>query len=136
VNHRGRRVADQVKDASDEDRLIGGLVGSAAGVGDRVVDGARYSFGQSLSVDFMSLAGGLLALGATYMAVKNDADERVLTMTTAVGTAVGYALSVGTQPRGGRPERVKSFGLNVMPYVLPSRGGLGFAPRLSASMRF
>jgi hypothetical protein len=77
--------------------MAGGLAGLA--IGDRMVAGTEFSFGQSVVVDFSTVAFGLMGLGVGLIVQPgNSSDDRDQVLTTCsslgsvLGLAVGYSM--------------------------------------------
>jgi hypothetical protein len=122
--------------SNDDRQVTASMAGTAVGllIGDRIVDGAGYSFGQSVSVDFVTVAGALMG-GSIAVLVDDAADfdddlaPRVITLAGAIG---GYAFGIGTQARGGRPAKTSSLKLGVEPRWVQSDHGSEMVPHVVA----
>ena len=78
------------------------MAGSAAGlwIGNRVLADRSLSGGEGALVLAGHVAGGLGALGVTYLLAGEEADELVYMATSAVGSAAGSLLTLGAVSRG------------------------------------
>ncbi len=125
-------------ETDDEAVIAASMAGAAVGlvVGDRIVDGAGYSFGQSVSVDFVTLSGGLigLSIAALVESSNDDFDEQMTSTITALGAIGGYAGGIATQARGGRPARQSSLRLGVEPRWVSAHGGNEMVPHVVARL--
>lgn len=92
-------------DGGREDRyaaalLLGGIGGIAAG--ERLFRRESFSGSDGLLVNAGHLAGGLTALGLTWLAVGDDAENELLYLTTtALGSAAGFTLTYRALSRAG-----------------------------------
>ena len=78
------------------------IAGSAAGLylGNRFLAARSLSGGDGALVLAGHVAGGLGALGLTYLAAGDDADALVYITTSAIGSDAGSLLTLGAVTRG------------------------------------
>jgi hypothetical protein len=108
------------------------MAASAAGlaVGDRLVRGTEFSFGQSIIVDVGTIGGALFCLGIGTL----SSNERIAWASTAAGGVLGYWLSYRGQShaarRAGADRTSWQFDLAPVP---PTR--LGAKPGVALTLR-
>lgn len=105
--------------------MAGGVVGLA--IGDRLVSGTQFTFGQSVVVDVSTVAGGLMGLGVGFILPQGDSGEHqdeVLTTSSSIGTMLGFALGYSLQldqARAANADR-SSWRLELSPTPPLARG--------------
>lgn len=127
---------------SDSDRdtwyagglLAGGVAGIA--VGERLFRDQSFSGGDGLLLNAGHVAGGLTALGLTWLAVGDEAEDELLYVTTtALGSAAGFALTYralagrrgresGSGPEDGAPDGQDRRGMTLQVHPLGLTGAL------------
>ena len=118
--------------------MVGGVVGLA--VGDRVVHGAEFTFGQSVVIDLTTVGVGLMGLGVGLLLTSDQSDDnRNATQATAsaIGSMLGFALGVSienAQARAANADR-SSWRLELSPTPPLARGDApGLRLALSAAI--
>jgi hypothetical protein len=99
-----RRDGDLVV-VEDDTRVLaaGGLVGGIAGIylGDRLLEGKRFTSGEGLLINAGHLAGGVTALGITYLIAEDVDDNALLYLATStVGSLLGAGIVYRTLGEG------------------------------------
>ncbi|HEY0711534.1 MAG TPA: hypothetical protein VGF45_02600, partial [Polyangia bacterium] len=102
--------------------LAGGTAGLIAG--DWFVRDKSYTPGQAVLVDLAGVAGGLLALGATYLAAP-DASEGAFLVATTLGAAAGggTVAMLAAQSSGDIAQSAPAPSFAVVPTLPVPSGG-------------
>lgn len=118
--------------------MAGGVVGLA--VGDRLVSGKEFNFGQSVVVDVSTVALGLIGLGVGFILPQGDSGENrdaLLTTSSSLGSMLGFALGYSLQvdqARAANADR-SSWRLDLSPSPPLARGDApGFRLALSTAI--